>query len=283
MTAPAEYRAATMPGDPARANEDLVGVVGGCAVLLDGSGAPGDLPTGCRHGVPWFTAQLGARCLAGMATAEPGLRLAETLAGAITAVTGLHDKTCDLTCPGTPSSMIVMARTTPQALEYLVLGDSAIVIEHASGDVQAVTDQRMDDVAVDEYRAMLALPTGTPEHQAARITFVKRQQPYRNQPGGYPVASTVPEAAYQALTGTIPAGGVRQAALVSDGATRYITFGLGTWRDLLAILRAGGPQDLFQRVRQAENVDPRGQRWPRAKQHDDISAIYAACRTGASG
>jgi hypothetical protein len=57
-------------------------------------------------------------------------------------------------------------------------------------NVKVVTDQLMKDVVREEYEAMLALPTGTPEHLAARGAFVRRQWPMLNQPGGYPLAST---------------------------------------------------------------------------------------------
>jgi len=268
------FRLATMPGDPARPNEDFAGVFGNCAILLDGSGAPGDMPTGCIHGVPWYVRQLGVRCLAGMAAGEEGEPLAGILAAAIAAVVALHEGTCDLGVPGTPSSVAVMVRAGTKWLDYLVLGDFALVVEDDGGSVSVVTDKRMDAVAVDEYRAMLALPTGSPEHQAARIAFVRRQQPLRNQPGGYPVASTAPAAAGEALTGGIPIGEARRAALLSDGVTRFAEFGLGTWGELLGILAAGGPGALFARIREAENTDPQGRRWPRAKQHDDVGAVF---------
>jgi hypothetical protein len=175
------FRLAAMPGDPARANEDFAGVLGGCAILLDGSGAPGDLPAGCTHGVPWFVRQLGARCLAGMVVSEPDKPLKDILGEAITEVSSLHRGTCDLSAPGTPSSMVVMSRAIAASLDYLVLGDSALVIENTAGNIKAVTDLRMHRVAAEEYQAMLALPTGSPGHQAARIAFVRRQQPMRNQ------------------------------------------------------------------------------------------------------
>lgn len=274
MSTPVLFRLATMPGDPARPNEDFASVLGSCAILLDGSGAPGDLPTGCTHGVPWYVRQLGARCLAGMAAGEPDEPLDGILAAAIAYVSALHASTCDLRSPGTPSSVVVMARTGAKSLDYLVLGDSALVIENAAGSIEAVTDRRMDQVAAAEYQAMLALPTGSPEHQAARIAFVRRQQPMRNQPSGYPIASTDPGAAGEALTGSVPAGEVRRAAMLSDGVTRFAEFGLGAWNDLLSTLALSGPTALFARIRIAEDGDPEGQRWPRAKQHDDVGVVF---------
>ncbi len=274
MNRPALWLLATMPGDPARPNEDFAGVLGSCAILLDGSGAPGDLPTGCVHGVPWFVRQLGARCLAHMAAGEPNEPLDGILATAITEVSALHQDTCDLQSPGTPSSVLVMARIGPKTLDWLVLGDVALVVEDTSGGIELITDQRMDKVAVNEYQAMLALPTGTPEHQAARIVYVRAQQPWRNRPGGYPVASTDPGAAVQAVTGSIPAKDAVRAAMVSDGVTRFAEFGLGTWSDLLEILAAAGPGALFARIRTSESTDPRGKRWPRAKRHDDVGVVF---------
>jgi hypothetical protein len=266
------YQVATAPGDPSRPNEDFAGVLGDCAVLLDGSGAPGDMPTGCIHGVPWYVRQLGAQCLAAM-TELPGEPLATVLGAAISVVSALHAGTCDLSCPGTPSSVVVLARTGPESLDYLVLGDSALVVAH-DGGVNVIADHRMQQVAQAEYRAMLALPTGTPEHQAARMAFVKVQQPLRNQPGGYPVASTDPASADQALTGSFSAASVIRAAMLTDGVTRFAEFGLGTWGDLLGVLSGYGTASLFSRVREAERSDPDGHRWPRAKRHDDVGVIF---------
>lgn len=273
MNAPLLFRTATQPGDPARPNEDLPGVLGECAILLDGSGAPGNLPTGCVHGVPWFVRQLGTRCLEHMAITSTS-SLPGILSKALTEVSALHADTCDLSRPGTPSAVITMARYTGDRMEWLVLGDVALAIETAAGAIAVVTDKRMEDAAPPEYWQMLALPTGTPEHQAARMAFVRKQQPTRNKPGGYPVASTWPQAADEALTGSIPIDDVRRAVLASDGVTRFVEFGLGSWSDMLDVLTSGGPHALFARIRQAETSDPAGKRWPRAKLHDDVGLVF---------
>jgi 8-oxo-dGTP pyrophosphatase MutT (NUDIX family) len=170
--------------------------------------------------------------------------------------------------------MLIMARAGVKTLDYLVLGDSALLLEDASGEVDMITDRRMGRVAVAEYQAVLELPIGSKEHQAARIAFVRRQQPMRNKPGGYPVASTDPSAAAETITGSVPVSGVRRAAMVSDGVTRFAEFGLGTWADLLEVLSRGGPGMLVGRIRGAEDGDPAGRRWPRAKKHDDAGVVF---------
>jgi hypothetical protein len=270
---PMFFRLATMAGDPARPNEDYAGALGDSAILIDGSGAPGDLPTGCIHGVPWFTRQLGARCLAVMAAGDDSEPLGGVLGDAIQQVADLHRDTCDLSVPGTPSGVVIMTRARGASLDYLVLGDSTLVIDE-DGYIRTVSDRRMESVAVEEFRAMLALPTGTPEKQAARMTYVRRQQPLRNHPDGYPVASTDPGAANKALTGSVPLGNVRRAALISDGVSRFTEFGVGTWDEMLGILAGSGPGDLFRRIREAEDTDPDGKQWPRAKRHDDVGAVF---------
>ncbi|WP_336214135.1 protein phosphatase 2C domain-containing protein [Nonomuraea sp. LPB2021202275-12-8] len=263
---------------PARAdkpNEDYVAAAGGTltqAILLDGAGGPSELPTGCRHGTPWYVAQLADAAMAHMRNPMIGLKSA--LQRAIATVTDEHrDYSCDLDHPGTPSSTVVMVRHMADTVEYLVLGDSTFVAD-VNGEIVAVSDKRIDQVGADLRKAMAASPTGMPEHQAARIRFVEHQRRMRNKPGGYPCVGTVPEVAHEALTGTLPSAEVRRISLLSDGATRFVEFGLGLWTDLFDILGSATPGRLFDQVREAEAEDPKGERWPRAKRHDDIAAIY---------
>jgi hypothetical protein len=263
---------ATLPGRDDRPNEDFSGAFPDAAVLLDGSGGPSELPSGCSHGTPWFVQQLGARTLAAMEVRRDE-KLADILASTIAEVADLHKDTCDLEALGAPAGMVVMARAMGDDFEYLVLGDSTLVIETGDG-IKVVSDHRIDDVAAAEKAAMTALPVGTPEHQAARIKFVRLQQSLRNKPGGYWIGSTDPAAAYEALTGSVPAYEIRRAALMSDGVTRFVEFDLGTWRELLAILDTHGPTTVFSRIRAAEAADPDGVRWPRAKKTDDVAVVH---------
>lgn len=262
---------ATRPGRTDKPNEDFVGALPDCAVVLDGSGGPSELPSGCSHGVPWYVRQLGPRLLSGMATSKAPL--AEILSTAITEVSDLHRDTCDLEAPGTPASIVVMARAADDTFEYLVLGDSTLAVD-VGDDIEVITDRRIDQVALAERLEMESLPVGTPEHQEARIRFVRLQRELRNQPGGYWIASTDPKAAEEAITGSIPLTDIRRAALLSDGVTRFVEFDLGTWHELLGILDTWGPTAVFERIRSAETADPDGKRWPRAKKRDDVAVVH---------
>jgi hypothetical protein len=264
---------ATIAGREDRPNEDFPAALPGCAVLLDGAGGPAEMPTGCVHGTDWYVRQLGARLLAGMAT-EPDAPLTGLLADGISAVADRHRGSCDLSDPGTPSTTVVMARLGPEAVQWLVLGDSALVFGRDGQEPAVISDQRIEAVAVAEQDAMKGLPTDTPEHFAARVRFVARQRELRNRPGGYWITSADPAAAAHAWTGSEPTAGLSTITLLSDGATRFVEFSLGRWGDLLGLLERDGIGAVFGRIREAEAGDPDGARWPRAKRHDDAAIVH---------
>jgi hypothetical protein len=269
------YKIASVPGSPDRENEDWAAVAGDAVVVIDGSGLPGNMPTGCIHGVPWYVRNLGIRLLAGMTDPNPRATLPDVLAAAIGWVTHLHSGTCDISSPGTPSAVLAMARPRAGTLEYLVLGDCTFGVTHRNSEVSEVADHRMDQVAAEAFRAMLAVPLGDPGKLAARVAFVREQAPLRNRPGGYPLAGSVPEAAYEACTGSIPLADCAEWVLMTDGAARYMDFGVGAIRDAMTLLGAAGPEGLFREVREAEAADPAGERLPRGKASDDATVAYS--------
>ena len=266
---------ATRPGSPTAPNEDLVAATPQAVVVLDGAGFPAGMETGCTHGTVWFVQQLGARLLTQLVTQadEP---LADTLAQAITHVALLHAGDCDLDHPGTPSAPVAMLREQPEVVEYLVLADCTVVLDH-DGGAQAFTDNRIAQVARSERAALSQHQTGTQDHETELRRLVDAQRQHRNRPGGYWVASTIPEAAYQAITGTIPRQQLTRAALMTDGAARLVErFHLATWPEALDLVDQHGPSDLIDQVRDAERSDRAGRRWPRGKDHDDTT--IALCR-----
>jgi hypothetical protein len=135
-----------------------------------------------------------------------------------------------------------------------------------STGLRVVTDDREAKIGRQFRAEMDALPNGTPQHEKAHREYVENLRAHRNRPGGFWVASTEPEAAAQALTGSVPRTQVRAAAVLSDGASRLVDrFGLATWEDVLKTLDTLGPRELLRQVREAEDGDLAGSRWPRGK------------------
>jgi hypothetical protein len=146
-----------------------------------------------------------------------------------------------------------MLRTTGAALEWLVLADSPVILD-VEGTIRPIVDDRVAH-----------LPSYTTE--AVRAA--------RNSPGGFWVASTRPEAAYEAITGSTEMVRVRRAALFSDGAARLVErFGVTDWEGLLDLLDRLGPVQLIERTRAAERAETDAERaGRRGKRYDDATVV----------
>ncbi|MFF3672284.1 protein phosphatase 2C domain-containing protein [Microtetraspora malaysiensis] len=270
---------ATEPAFRDRPNEDFIAATPDAVVLLDGAGTPAGSESGCSHGVAWYARTLGSTLIASL-TQSSGT-LTEILAEGIKATTSLHDFTCDVTHPGSPSATVVMLRRTGDALDFLVLADSVLVLDAIGEDEpMVITDDREAQVGKRYRTAMDSLASGTADHTAALRKYVEAMRAHRNRDGGFWVASSDPLAAEQALTGTLPADRIRAAALLSDGASRLVDrFHLATWRQALGTLSQDSPAELIRQVRQAEHSDPAGKRWPRGKARDDSTAVHIVTDT----
>jgi hypothetical protein len=255
-------------------NEDFAAVAPSAAVLLDGAGIPAGVDSGCAHGVAWFARVLGTALLA-RASDPAGGSLSACLAAAIADVRSLHGGTCDLDHPWTPTATVIAIRVQEGELEHLVLTDSSLVLTHADGATQVVTDRRLDSALADTRAAVARVPLGHPARAAALRDHMLIVQDLRNSAGGFWVAAADPVVAEHALTGSSPLSGLESALLVSDGASRLADmFGLVSWADLTTIVRRDGPKELIRQVRAAEVADPDGRRWHRGKATDDATVVY---------
>ncbi|MFD0367331.1 protein phosphatase 2C domain-containing protein [Streptomyces sp. NPDC127114] len=258
------------PGGP---NEDFVIGSAECVVVLDGAGMPKGLPTGCIHGVEWYVQRLGNSLHA--EAAESRRDLPDCLATAIERTADLHRDTCEVHSPFSPSAMVAMLRIRDARAEWLVLGDGAVVLNDGRETV-VVSDQRLEAVASEKRAALRVAEPGSPEERAVHTALVEEERALRNRSGGFWVAAAEPEAAAEALTGSMPINRLKRAALLTDGSTRYVdTFGFGDWAECLDILEHYGPAVFIGRIREAERSDPDRTRWPRSKGHDDATVAFA--------
>ncbi|MGZ4460229.1 MAG: protein phosphatase 2C domain-containing protein [Nocardioidaceae bacterium] len=244
----------TQPTPGHDVNEDLAIAGPRFAFVLDGATAEAGAESGCHHGVAWYVGRLGgelARLLA-LDDADP---LPDILATAITRVRALHSITCDLDNPATPSSTVALVREAPDRVDYLVLADSPVVIRSTDGEVTPVLDDRVEH-----------LPGQDPE-------TVRR---HRNVEGGFWVAGAKPEAAHQALTGSVPTKSLASVGLFSDGSTRLAERHGMSWDQLLDLLETQGPSAVIARVRDAD-ADAEPGSYP-GKPHDDATAMLCRWR-----
>lgn len=258
------------PGSPEIPSEDLAVSRPGLWLVLDGATVRTD--TGCTHGVPWYVRHLADALVA--AAEDRAVPLDEALAAAIKQVADQHPE-CDLTHPGTPSAGVAVVRVDGDRIDWLALGDVVILFGHVTpGAVGMVLDDRIHHTAAAARAEADRHPIGSHAKQAALLVMKRGELAARNQPGGYWIAAADPDAARHALTGWMPRGRVRRVALLSDGAARALEWGLLGWEDALDVMARRGPDKLIALVRQAEDGDPLGERWPRNKTSDDATVIF---------
>ncbi|MER6422113.1 protein phosphatase 2C domain-containing protein [Streptomyces sp. NPDC001137] len=251
------------PGDPAYPNEDFAAATlpasgqGGTLVVLDGVTPPRG-GTGCLHSVPWYTSRLGG-ALTELTVSLPDVPLQEALARAISRTAEAHATTCDLSHPRTPQATVVMARWGVERVEYLVLSDSALLVESPEGTVTSLLDDRLSRL---------------PRSSLATDAIV--DSTVRNKEGGFFTAAADPAVAPRAVTGVLSRGDVRALAALTDGATRWVEkFREGDWADCFRFVRKEGAQALVDRVRVLERADAEERRYlRRSKTHDDATVVY---------
>ncbi|WP_330337836.1 protein phosphatase 2C domain-containing protein [Streptomyces sp. NBC_00557] len=252
------------PGDAHRPNEDFAAVglpacgQGGCVVVLDGVTPPRG-ETGCLHSVPWFTARLGGT-VTELTVSAIDLTLPEILARAIARTAEAHAETCDLSHPRTPQATVALARWSAETVEYLVLSDSALLLQDPDGTVTAVLDDRL-----------ARLP------RSALASDALVDATLRNREGGFFTAAADPSVAVRAVAGTLPRGQVRALAALTDGAARWTeVFREGDWQALFELVAKEGARSLVDRVRELETADRQERAFlRRGKTHDDATAVYA--------
>lgn len=258
------HLSATSPGDPEVPNEDWYVVTPDLVVVCDGATVRTE--TGCRHGAAWYASSLGIA----MTDWTGALSLQESLERAIGDVADMHAG-CDLSHPGTPSAGIAVVHHYRDLLRYLVLGDVSIVVDTTAGPV-VVSDQRVSATASAERAEADVWPIGSAQKAAALLKMKPAELAARNVEGGYWIAAADPSAAEHAVTGEVLFDEVKRFAVLTDGAARYVDlFGMGQWSSILDI----APHRLIELVRNAENHDPLGIRYPRNKRHDDATMVYA--------
>lgn len=270
-------------GTSQRPNEDYVSVAlpasgqGGVMVVLDGVTPPqsGD---GCTHGVPWYTARLGGSMLE-LSGSRRDLTLSQCLTSALSRTAEAHASTCDLSHPRTPQATVVTARWGEDTVEYLVLSDSVLLLEHTDGSVTAAIDPRLSQLP-EPVRALGAyvrtLPRDAPERNEARAQYARAVEALRNTPdgNGFFTAAADPAVAARAVTGSVPRRETAALLGLTDGATRWAdVFRLGDWPELFRVARTAGTASLISQVRAAEHADPEGTAHPRGKTSDDASAV----------
>ena len=213
-------------------SEDLVQTADSAAWLFDGASAHDDADACNDHDASWFVCQL-SQALGAQLSRPPDRDLRHVLATAIDLVNTLHTQLCPQVPTGHgPSATAVIVRRREQALEYLVLGDSTLLIQTTDGGVHHHSDKRLSTIAPDVRNSIhQGLHDGCCYNHAAHHDRLRAlhaaERAMRNRDGGYWITGDDPRAATHSVTGqynlTNTAAAAHRVALISDGIERAIT------------------------------------------------------------
>lgn len=254
-------------------NQDAYAVLDRAVVVLDGASTyPPKRPD---HDGRWLAHTL----LDALRDRLPGFgsSLAGILADSIAQVRDDHQLQ-----PGGPSSTVLMTRANNDTVDILVLGDSTLVIQSPDNTCTALTDDRLANIAIAERQAYLQRlhNGGGYDHHHARLLndLQAAQRITRNQPEGYWIAESDPDAARHAISRTLPVNKVQTALLLTDGAAAGVkTYRTpSTWAELVHQAVSAGVGQVLEDLHQLEETDPAGQQWPRSKPHDDKTAVLVS-------
>lgn len=259
---------ATRPGT-GKSNQDRVRRLPDGVAVLDG--ASSEWPSQRDGG--WYAENLASELE--LAVADPAARsreLRSVLEEAISAVATRMGE-------DRPSCTVGLARWDSDELELLILGDITAVVYLNNGELVVVTDERLDAVAPElrrAYKESLRAGNGFGrQHRSHLATLQAAQRSMRNIPGGYWIAEADPKAAGHAYRHTFPLPKVAALLVVTDGVSKAITqYQLMDWRHVRTVVANDGPEELFDQICRAEELDPDGRRWPRGKQQDDKTLAF---------
>lgn len=245
------------------------------AIMLDGASAFVPVPVTAAT----YAEHLGQNLRAQL-TAQPDAELPDVLATAIETTT----RNLDLSPGHSPSSTIAITRAHGGQVDFLILGDTQVVIPG-----ETIRDDRLARIAVEQrrqYRARLASGAGYDnEHRALLRELQTEQAQHRNRHGGYWIAETQPDAAHHAITTQHPIARAPWAILATDGAyTLMEHLGLADWSQLSRATSAHLAAVLGRCHQWEDQADPNGTELPRAKRHDDksVAAIAFTARNAAT-
>jgi len=267
----------SLPGDPAKPNEDAVGHDAAAAVVLDGATPLGDGLMPGPSDAAWI-AQFGARRL--LAHLRDGDGARKALRGAL-ADTQKSFEALRRMPPQeiwqTPCASMMLAVPGEEGVEFLWYGDCAALIQQGDGAV-TVVGETFDKRAAEAQRAKLIGKEKnlSPASGLSRPEFIGSLRAARNRinAGNYWLFSPDAKAASHAARRVVRLVPGATLLLASDGFLALASdYGAYSADSLLAAARTKGLKALGEELRAIEASDPGGDTFARFKKSDDATAL----------
>ena len=243
-------------------NQDRYAYGDGWAFVLDGATSFTETPP--VHDGGWYSERLKEALVPRL---EAGLTTSTTdvVTQAIQEASEAHDRALLGPCP---TSTIALARWDDRAVEVFVLGDSYALWSDSS-EVTELTDDRLARIGQElrvAYQQRLLDGYGfDAEHRSLLYRLQLEQLRHRNKQGGYWIAGDYPKAAEHGVRRRIDREVAEWLILCTDGLNLGARKALGQGSNEIT--------SVLELAAQEEREDPRAMQHPRAKIHDDKTAI----------
>jgi len=267
----------SLPGEPAKANEDAFGHSGDAAVVMDGATMLGDPLMPGASDAAWI-AQFGVRRL--MAHLKDGDGARKALRNAL-AETQKSFEALRRYPPEemwqTPCASMMLAIQNEAGLECLWYGDCAALVKQGDGPA-AVIGETFDKRAAEAYRAQkLAREKNlSPADGLSRQEFLDQLRATRNRinSGGHWLFTPDVRSASHAARRTMKVAPGALILLASDGFLALASdYGAYSVDGLMAAAADKGLAALGKELRTIEAGDAGGDKFPRFKKSDDATAL----------
>jgi hypothetical protein len=270
--------ALSIPGHPAKPNDDAWGQTSGAAVVLDGATNLCDSLLPGESDAAWLS-RFAARRL--MAHAQDGASgrdaLAHALGEAEKSFTGLRRRAPKHNHENPYASMMFVFGDE-SGFDALWYGDCAALVRHADGRFEMVGDALEKRAAEARRVKMLAEAKGlAPAAGVNRPEFLSALRAARDtvntEKGGWLFGPNAKAAEYVKAKHIDAAPGTL-VLLASDGFLALASdYGVHDAESLIHAAESKGLESLGQQLRAIENEDVEGRKYPRFKTSDDATAV----------
>jgi serine/threonine protein phosphatase PrpC len=265
----------TLPGDPAKANEDSFAHGDAAALVMDGATMLGDPLMPGKSDAAWIATFGARRLMAHLADQEPKKALRSAMADAEKSFKALSLRAMEAQWQ-IPCASVCLAAEQEKGLEFLWLGDCGALI--AQGDGVTVIGETIAKRSEESARARkVAQEKGVSSAApGVRAQFMDHLRAARGRvnSGAYWLFTPDKRAAAHAQRKIVKAEKGALLLLASDGFLALASdYGAYDAAGLIAAAKDKGLAAMGEELRAIEDGDARGDRFARFKKSDDATAL----------
>jgi serine/threonine protein phosphatase PrpC len=266
----------SLPGDAAKPNEDALAFQDHAALVMDGATPLGPSLLPGPSDAAWI-AQFGARRLtAHLKDGDaPRIALKHALADAEKSFAGLTREPIREKWQ-TPCASMMMVVDTGSETELLWFGDCAAIVAH-DGNVEIVgeiLEKRQAEAKRARMVAQAANMSSASSIDRPQIEPLLRAARNRINSGRNWLFSPDVRAAGHASRHTLSSQKDAMMLIASDGFLALVSdYGVYDMQSLMAAAQGKGLAALGKELREIEETDPLGEKFPRFKKSDDATAV----------